>query len=63
MLLRRLVILISASLVLLLKMLFREVEVGRRHVHGVKLLTQREDRSVVDESLREILPLLDRSGL
>ena len=63
MLLRRLIILISASLVLLLKMLFREVEVGRRHVHGVKLLTQREDRSVVDESLCEILPLLDRSGL
>ena len=63
MLLRRFIILISASLVLLLKMLFREVEVGRRHVHGVKLLTQWEDRSVVDESLCEILPLLDRSGL
>ena len=44
-------------------MLFREVKVGRGHVHRVKLLTQWEDRSVVDESLREILPLLDRPGL
>ena len=63
MLFRRAIILISASLVLLLKMLFREVKVGRGHVHRVKLLTQWEDRSVVDESLREILPLLDRPGL
>ena len=63
MLLRRFIILISASLVLRLKMLVREVKVGRSHVHRVKLLTQWEDRSVVDESLCEILPLLDRPGL